>query len=640
MSAIWGIIDFNKKEISEQDQIFIRVPYESYRIDSINQKSQQHVLFGCGLQYFRPNSSNEELPYYDKTRQIYYTADVFLDNREELIRDLQIEDNQIPDGKLLYEAYLSWGPSFTDHCLGCYSAAFYHEKEQTAYLYTDPLGNRCLNYSYENNRLIFSTLSTPITNVTYSKPSKKWMAACLSTYSPDMFLFPELTPFEEIKLMLPARELTINMTSCKQRQYWNPVKIKEKIRFEDKSKYEALLIDTLQTCIHSFLDTPYPLACTLSSGLDSSTVACMAASALAKEGRQLHSYTSIPLKDYQSDHKDYYITDESEGVNVICKQYPNIVPTFLECEDSNDLRTIQTVVPLLEYPSKSGHNLTWINDIYHKAYEDGCRILLKGQYGNCTISYGNFFSVFQHELKHLHFKKAFQLLDGFCNYHHASRKRALKIFFKNHLEKLKPPSTVMQNELLNPNIDKTYSISKQIKKLIMHSAGGEIDSFKQRKQFMFEENGLTQLSVYDTKFSLIHGLLIRDPLKDKRLIELCCKLPYECVIAGNVERAMVRTYLHDIVPKEIRMNLYHRGLQSADSVYRMQLEWEKNMDLVVKELSQSSIREFLKEKELDDFLKQLPKSKETADYTLLLRVEALYPSSYFYQHFFQPSKQQ
>lgn len=634
MSAIWGIIDFKKNRISKQEEEAMKAPYDSYRIDSISELRDQHVLFGCGLQNFRPDLAKEQLPYYDTERQIYYTADVYLDNRSELLTKLQISDSSIADGHLLYLAYLKWGANFTNHCLGAYAAAFYHQKEHTAYLYTDSLANRCLNYSFQDQKLIFSTLTTSITNLIGSKPDKKWIAASISTYSPDMFLFPGLTPFENIHLMLPARELTCNSSGIRTRLYWNPVSIKEKIRFENPQEYEKILIQTLETCIHSFLDTPNQVACTLSSGLDSSTVACISAKHLEKQEKQLYSYTSIPLKEYKSDHQKYYITDESEGVQLICEQYPNIKPSFFDCRESNDLDTLEKVIPLLEFPSKSGHNLTWINDIYKQAYEDGCRILLKGQYGNCTISYGNFFSVFWHTLKHLQWIKAYQMLQGFCQYHHVSKKKAIKTFLKKHWEQLKPPASIMLNELLATSANSQYGVAKQIRKITMHSGGGDIDSFKKRKEFMFEENGLTQLSIYDTKFSLIHGILVRDPLKDRRLIELCCKLPYECVIAGHVERAMVRTYLHDIVPEKIRMNLYRRGLQSADSIYRMQLNWNKNITRITEELQDSPLAEFLDEEKLQEFLTELPERYENADHELMLKIESLFPSSVFYRYFF------
>ena len=102
-----------------------------------------------------------------------------------------------------------------------------------------------------------------------------------------------------------------------------------------------------------------------------------------------------------------------------------------------------------------------------------------------------------------------------------------------------------------------------------------------------------QLGMFDTVMSLIHGVLIRDPSKDKRIVELCCCLPVECGLAGYVERGMVRTYMKGIVPDSILNNLFRRGVQSADYEFRSKKIWHQTSSDIIASLQYQPLTNYV-----------------------------------------------
>ena len=59
MSAIWGIIDFDKRIITEDEGHRMRKSFDRCVIDRYEERCQDNVYMGCGIQYFTPEAKNE-----------------------------------------------------------------------------------------------------------------------------------------------------------------------------------------------------------------------------------------------------------------------------------------------------------------------------------------------------------------------------------------------------------------------------------------------------------------------------------------------------------------------------------------------------------------------------------------------------
>lgn len=84
MSAITGILNLNKDPINQMHCNNLMNSLQHYPSDDINTWNNNNVFLGCHAQWITPESSGEQLPYYDYERRLAITADAIIDNRNEL----------------------------------------------------------------------------------------------------------------------------------------------------------------------------------------------------------------------------------------------------------------------------------------------------------------------------------------------------------------------------------------------------------------------------------------------------------------------------------------------------------------------------------------------------------------------------
>ena len=614
MSAIWGIIDFNSKTIDTSYVSSMETLYQNYTYDRLDTTPIDHALFACYHQHLTPEAYHEVLPYHDTPHHILFTADCILDNREDLLPHFPELCEQTPDARLLFEAYLKWGKQLGDYVLGAFTFAAYHYEENYVTLWTDHMCHRSLYYRFDNNTLYFSTLLAPLAKATKADLCEKWITGCLATTSADMMVYKDLTPYEGILQINAAHTLTVSVDKLSETEYWSPLKLRSNLHFASKKEARQHFLSLFTDCIRSVLRSTGNTGCTLSSGLDSSSVACLTASLFQKEDRTLYSYTSVPLPGFSENTSRLTIADETPGVQTICRQYPNIRPAFLPCEGKDAFTELERLVPLLGYPMKSGHNLTWLDEIYRTAAQDNCKLMLKGQFGNSTISYGPALTVIYQKLCGLHPLEAYCIMTAFGKKYHVPRKKMLGFMAKEFCQKLLPPSLEEITALSAPVLLQKYNTMGALKKILRSSGGGQMDSRKQRLSFLFSPYSLTQLGMFDTAMGLLHGLLIRDPTKDKRIVEFCASLPVEYCLCDSLERGMIRAFMKGIVPDEILFDIYRRGLQSADYAYRSKLLWDGQKDAVLTCIRSSGLSHYADPKSLNtitDFMDNTPAAELT-----------------------------
>ena len=74
----------------------------------------------------------------------------------------------------------------------------------------------------------------------------------------------------------------------------------------------------------------------------------------------------------------------------ICAFTGNIEPHYIAAEDKNPLTEIDETLKIKEQPYKNLANSHWMNEIRREAADLGVGVLLNGQVGNATVSWGMF----------------------------------------------------------------------------------------------------------------------------------------------------------------------------------------------------------------------------------------------------------
>ncbi len=641
MSAIWGVINLKGNTISSRLVCSMQEAYKHCKIDAFWTNSVQNVGMGCGLQYFTKEAEEEVLPYFDEKNGVYFTADCLLDNREELMSKLDVVDRDVPDGVLIYNAYLRWGNSCVNYLLGTFAFVIYDKNKEEVIIFSDHVSSRVIYYTVQDGVVYFSSLIEGIKIALNGKITKndRWIVDYLAMNNIVMISEPIETPYKNICKVEAGSYMVISKNNKTSIEYWNPTKMAKKRKNYSETEFKKEYLNLFNQIIKNQTRTNSEVGVLLSSGLDSSAVACMAAISLEKYKKKLFSFTSIPLKEFKNTNEDYYISDEASGVELICNHYKNIIPTFDRYEGRDTFSEVDYLYSLLEIPYKSTQNLVWLDDILDKARQGGCRIVLTGQYGNITISFGDIMLLLDYDLLKGKLKKFYKEFTTFSKKHNFSRKKFMKFYFKrvcssvNILRSYK--ADFYENVYVNPKKAEQFKTKIRFKKQELNSQKIRLNEFHRMQKSMKNNVALSQMGESETKFGLTHGIIMRDPTRDKRMIEFCMSIPMELFVSNGLDRKLVRGYMQGIVPDEILNVVFQRGLQSADWLHRLGKRWDGIYEEIRSACIWEGISLYLDKEKVGDLLSRNVKITEQTNELDIRRLINIYVlSKYLMSNFY------
>lgn len=580
MSAIWGVIDINENQISENYVTAFRKAYDVCRIDHSESICFENGVIGCELQYFREIAKKEKLPIREKG--VYFTADVWLDNREELLSDpifSNVENKEVPDGEILFRLYKTYGYSCLERIYGAYAFVYYNKEEQYIDIVMDHTGNRCLYYSFVDGALTFSTLMKPIYEADKSKYTlnDKMLAEYLAWPDYNVYADCEATTINEIKHAVAGEVRRVSLHGEKRINFWNPISCVGKLKGKSDEEYKLLLIQNFEKCVCETIQTEGEVGVLLSGGLDSSSVACFTAAELKKKNKMMFAYTMVPKEGYINDTGENVNVDERELVHKTAVFLGNVVEHYDSYETMNVWNVMEEQLSFLEGPYKSLQNVMWIKHLIEVAAQDGCKVVLSGGYGNDTISYGSS-STYIWELfiggKWIRLHKELNATNGVMKY---NKKKVLKSYWKalksNRESIYNLKNFYKQDCLVNADMLRSMKLDKYCIK--MQRKGNSIKTRKKYLAFVTDKIRFRQVGDATTKMSLCTGVLRKDPTMDPRVIEFCYSLPTEQFNKGCCPRRLIYEYFKDYLPKDLLQPNLPRGRQSADVGRRLHNSWEE-----------------------------------------------------------------
>lgn len=576
MSAIWGAIDLNGNPIKKREQKLLREAFDKCVIDRYEELITENIYMGCGIQYFVPEAKMEQLPY--SQGEIFFTADAVLDNRKELCEKLGLswaENEQIPDGELLYLVYKRFGRSCLDDLLGAYTFVWYDKQAGKIEMIADAVGNRCVYYRMLDNVFYFSSLLEPLVQLSEkSKINDRWLVDFLAMDHLVMVNETEETPIDDIYRIAPAQYIAVTKEKIDKEIYWNPFEKAFYQECQTDEDYKRCFGELWNRAVVDVIRTDAETAIMLSGGLDSTAVAAVAAPYLKEQGKALYSYTSVPMKGYEYNKESYNIDDESEDVRNTAKYYGNIETDFIDLDGKTPWELMDEELKTLEIPYKSIQNSLWLVESMRRAYKKNARLILSGSYGNTTISYTDL-NVYMNTLYNKkQYRKLKQEVYAFAANMGFSPRYALQQIYNVNKQEYEENVHIYRNSYVNREMTEKLGTKQRLEA----SSEGLFETsknFEEYKKVMVNFHALRQIGEVVTKHTLATGVLLRDPTKDKRIIEFCLSIPMEQFCKEGIDRRLVKEYLKEKIPHHV-IRFDKQGKQSADLQYRFcKNNWEK-----------------------------------------------------------------
>lgn len=628
MAAIWGCVDLGGGTLPHEMKDVMERPFHACKIDSISSWSGGNVLMGGGVQYITAESVNERLPVIQEEKGVYFTADCYIDNRDDLIAELCPGDDKIPDGGLLFLAYEKWGEDASRHVYGCYAYAAYDAAANRLIVSADHVFGRCVFYARQGSRVYFSTLMEPIIQAMEKRPPlcREWIAGYLCSTTLASIDDPEITVYEGVRKVPAAKYIRFTPEGAEAVAFWSLRDVKP-LRLANDDEYAKRLRGLMETAARQATRTSGEVGILLSGGMDSTAVATFAAPLLEEREKLLYSFTSVPIPGFVSTER-YRSADESELVKLFCEMYPNIRPTFGSFPEEDALSIGDEFIRNAETPLKTSVNAVWIQGFQHMARKMGCRIMLTGQSGNLTISAGSLFTCSYSMLLRGRFATAWNMLGSFAKRRRIPRRRVFTSFatelIPGGLRRL-PVRDFLADSLADKKFAAEAGYKRRDKRLISNTGIYSQMAYKQENELRFFPLQFSHLGEIETKHGLHTGMLMRDITRDIRIIEYCMSLPSSCYVDRNgVDRRLVRAYFRDRYPPRLLDEREKRGVQGTDWAARLARRWDTLYPQIVERCTSRRLAGYVDGEKTRALLDQLRPPPDYSGNSLLIQIMAVY----------------
>ena len=432
MPAIWGVISRKGEKIthlgSSMDETMSK-----YKIDRIDHIDRELAYFSCGHQYITKESHFDKSPIFDEEKKVLFTADIFLSNRPFLIDKLadyfqnhssKSNYELMGDAEIAFTLFKTFGAAFINMLRGSFAIAIYYTEKDELKLYTDPLSRRYLTYSINEDNVCFGSIYEPLKKCLNRKATlnEKTVALMYSDLQTMSFKVPYLTIYNEFYQLDCGECLTINIkdgTTAHNKYYTVGQGIKT-LKLKSDEEYKNIFLSKYRECVKMLLRSDGETGIMLSGGLDSSSVAAIAAEELLEKDKKLYGYTMIPASDFPYSNNPWYIENEQFTVEAQKEKHPNLVTNFINGDDGCAFTRLSEYEKIFETPVKPWMNIDNLFRMNSAAASDNCKILLAGAHGNSTVSYGNMFLYFSQKMLRFKWFKAYSEMKKFCKLNQTS----------------------------------------------------------------------------------------------------------------------------------------------------------------------------------------------------------------------------
>ncbi|MEH7180537.1 asparagine synthase-related protein [Neobacillus vireti] len=587
MSAIAGILNFNKNPLIPQDTTNLMKAFQRYPADHIDTWKNNQVFLGCHAQWITPESIGEPLPYYDYEKRVAITADAIIDNREELFDKLHIghaNRKVIPDSQLILLAYHKWGEEVPKHLIGDFAFMIWDEKNGHLFGARDFSGARTLYFYYDSNRFAFSTTVAPLFQLPYIKKkiNEEWLAEFLAIPGMVESVDSKSTVYKAIYQIPPFHSITVKDGRVTFSRYGR-IEAKKQLKLKSEKEYDEAFNEVFQEAITSRVRTHGKVGSHLSGGLDSGTVVSFAAKALKKENKRLYTFSSVPEKSFVDWTPDYYLPNETSFIKETVNYVGNIEDQYLDFSGKSPLTELDDFLELMEMPYKFFENMFWLKGINQVAHQKGIKILLNGARGNHSISWGSWqltMDYYASLLKRLKWLTLNRELSNYCQNFNTDKFGMLPNLAKQAFPllanmvtktvKLDPGFPVY----INTDLAKRTNIFTKLEESGVNPTGNIAKDLNEHRINHYNQPyAWNKSGTATTKLSLRYGLWDRDPTNDIRVIRFCLSLPAEQYVQGGMERSFIRRVTKGVLPDKVRLNHQVRGIQGADTIHRMTPIW-------------------------------------------------------------------
>ncbi len=549
------------------------------------------LAFGARILKVTAEDGYERQPLIDGPHQL--VARVRLDNRRDLCTKLGLVNSaDLPDSRLILEAYRKYGHDCVQHLLGDWSFALWDEITQTLLIARDASGNTGVYYWWNGVRLVFSNgVKGILAHPDFEKNIDPLVLAGVLT----VYVDPEVADcgiYKGIKKLLPGNLLVVRRGSLALSQWWQPDRL-GLLNYKKIEDYYEEFVNLYDEVVGECLRVGVGrIAVTLSGGLDSGSVASLAAPRLGALGKTLSAFVHVPYYETAVTEMDR-TGNELSLARATAKHVGKIEIIPIASEDKSILWGIQKELETHNRPGHTANHSFWMHDIHEQAKASGASVLLTGQMGNSTVSYTGHGSLCEPLFSGKWGSVVSALWQEEAGMWAGLRERILKPIIRPSLTRakrwrLRSRQPWSEYSFIHPEFANGLNLLKRMENAAFDptfATAGDPNGARMRDFRRLKLRGSIDTAYHWMESGAEYGVDVRDPTRDRRIVEFCLRVPDEAFWANGRRRGLIRKGMQSRLPRSV-LECRAKGLQSADVLQRYQQE-ASSMLSVLEEAAQN-----------------------------------------------------
>lgn len=615
MSACFGLFHWDGTPVEAESLASIDRALAGWGPDGGGLHSDGPVGLGSRLRRITPEDQHDLQPMIEGP--LVLVAHARLDNRTELCRRFALADRpDLPDSALVLHAYRRYHDDCVRHLLGDWVFALWDKERGRLLLARDASGNTSLFWRQHAQGLVFATgLNGILAHPRLAhQPDLRAIAGLLTVFvDPDE---DDSTPWQDVRRLKPGHRLSADQRGLRVERWWRPETLSP-LELPTPDDYHQAFLALYEDAVAQRLRVHGgTVAATLSGGLDSGSVVALAAPQLARRGQALEAYVHRPLHP-PSATGPLCGGDEFALAQQTAAHVGNVAAIPLRAGHIPVLHGIAQALAIHGAPFHAIGNQHWVTDILETARDAGHKVLLTGQGGNATVSYGGHGSLLPDLLAGRLGRVLRSLRDETSGLWPATKRRLLKPLVHAAALRFPPSRQASGATPWAPYSAINAGFARELGLLERMRHSGFDPSFAAPYQnpavvrsFRLGLHSRGAVNSLWMAYAAAYGLDVRDPTMDQRLVEFCWRVPDEIFWARGQQRGLIRQGMARQLPPEVLHNR-QRGLQSVDSCERLRRD-SRAIEALLDELSGHSLaRRCLDLPRMRKILAALPASEPT-----------------------------
>ena len=569
MSAIAGLMRFDGRSVDRRDLERVANALRQHGPDRSGIVTNDGVGLLHMLMRMTPEDRFDRQPW-QATSGSLITADLRLDNRDDLLGRIGVTRREAatwPDSRVLITAWEKLGDDVWPMLRGPFAVAIFDPRNRTLTLARDHLGLNVVMWHRCERFFAFATMPNGLFALdgVPRQLSEEKLADFLVLNHADH----QTTVYQDIFRLPPAHIMRVKADGAiALHPYWSPAEIKSVARRSEQA-YADGLREHLDVAVRRQLRSAHPVGSLLSGGLDSSSVAILAARALADTNERLVAFTGVPRRGFAAPLPGGAYADETPLVEAIVNTTQNIDVTFVRDDNGADFADLERFFVALEGPVRNPTNLGFILALLRQARAQGRRVLLGGFCGNSTISW----SGWSQAAAHLKRGRLLTALRQWQLYYRRSalspwaawRKLLIEPLLPDRLshwiERRRHPGRIApwaDHAAIRPDFAAAVAVDARARK-----AGHD---FRYRLRPDERVRSLAQVDYFGDWHAAekaVTGVEVRDPTADLDVVCYCFGVPPQQYLAEGIDRSLIRRAMWGLLPEAVLTNRM-TGLQAAD----------------------------------------------------------------------------